>query len=314
MLTTTTAHRTTTLSTSHHPQRMPPAGSHGGDAPLVARALGLDPASMLDLSQTLNPFAAPIDKLISKHLTALREYPDPRSTTDLLAEAIGVDPERVLITNGGSEAIALVAAALGGRPYQEPEFALHPRGRDGPVWRSDPHNPSGHLAGEKVTADVWDEAFFALSTGRWTAGRGGVTIGSLTKTFACPGLRIGYIIADDVHRFATLQPHWSVNSLALAVLPDLIEGADLAGWTRSIAYARAELVDIFEHHGLTVRAADAPWVLVHAPGLREAMAPFGVVVRDCVGFNMPGVYRVAVPNADGMARVQTALDRIDLVS
>ena len=37
------------------PMTVPRAGAHGGDAERVARALGLDPASMLDLSQSLNP-------------------------------------------------------------------------------------------------------------------------------------------------------------------------------------------------------------------------------------------------------------------
>ncbi|MCE2532210.1 MAG: aminotransferase class I/II-fold pyridoxal phosphate-dependent enzyme, partial [Acidimicrobiia bacterium] len=100
--------------------------------------------------------------------------------------------------------------------WSEPEFGLHPRGDSGSVWRSDPHNPSGHLAGSDETADVWDEAFYPLATGCWTAGRSGIVVGSLTKTFACPGLRLGYLIADDVARFGRRQPHWSVGSLALA--------------------------------------------------------------------------------------------------
>ncbi|MCY4630705.1 MAG: hypothetical protein OXE75_07435 [bacterium] len=36
---------------------VPPAGRHGGDGPAVARALGLGPGLLLDLSQNLNPFA-----------------------------------------------------------------------------------------------------------------------------------------------------------------------------------------------------------------------------------------------------------------
>ncbi len=57
---------------------------------------------------------------------------------------MGVEEGRLLLTNGGAEAIALVAAEIGGR-VDEPEFALYPRG-DGPLWRSNPHSPSGLLA------------------------------------------------------------------------------------------------------------------------------------------------------------------------
>ena len=37
-------------------------------------------------------------------------YPDAAGATDALASVLGVDVERVLLTNGGAEAIALVAA------------------------------------------------------------------------------------------------------------------------------------------------------------------------------------------------------------
>ena len=288
---------------------MPPAGRHGGDGPAVARALGLEPGSLLDLSQNLNPFAPDVGALAERHLGELRRYPDPRVATRLLAEVVGVDPGRLLLTNGAAEAISLVAAEIGGQVRSEPEFGLHPRGDSGPVWRSDPHNPSGHLAGPHETADVWDEAFYPLATGCWTAGRSGIVVGSLTKTFACPGLRLGYLMADDAARFTRRQPQWSVGSLALALLADLLERADLAGWAAAIAAARDELVGVFEARGLAVRAADAPWVLVQAPGLRDALAPQGVLVRDCTSFGLSGTARVAVAGTGDLARLAAAMDR-----
>ena len=276
----------------------------------MARALGVNPDSLLDLSQNLNPFAPDVEALAAGHLRELRRYPDPAAATRLLAEAMGVDADRMVLTNGAAEAISLVAAESGGQVWSEPEFGLHPRGDSGAVWRSDPHNPSGHLAGPHETADVWDEAFYPLATGRWTAGRSEIAVGSLTKTFACPGLRMGYLIAEDAARFGRRQPQWSVGSLALAVLADLLEPADLAGWAAAIVEARHELVGVFEARGLAVRAADAPWVLVQAPGLRDALAPHGVLVRDCTGFGLSGTARIAVPDAGDLARLAAALDRV----
>ena len=136
----------------------------------MAEALGVDPESILDLSQNLNPFAPDVGALARQHLDALRRYPDPSAATGLLADAIGVQAERLLLTNGGAAAVATVASEIGGRVRSEPEFGLHPRGADGPVWRSDPHNPSGVLAAAGETADVWDEAFYPLATGHWSAG------------------------------------------------------------------------------------------------------------------------------------------------
>lgn len=144
---------------------VPPAGAHGGDGLAVARALGLDPADLLDLSQNMNPFAPPVGPIVQRHLDALGRYPDAREATGELARAVDVPADRLLLTNGGSEAIHLVAAVLGGRVRSEPEFGLHPRGDAGPLWRTDPHSPTGRLAGPEESADVWDEAFYALATG-----------------------------------------------------------------------------------------------------------------------------------------------------
>jgi histidinol-phosphate/aromatic aminotransferase/cobyric acid decarboxylase-like protein len=289
---------------------VPAPGAHGGDGVAVARALGIDLAEVVDLSMSLNPFAPDVAALAARHLDAVGRYPDARFATDALADAIGVDPGRVVLTNGGSEAIALVAGALGGTVASEPEFSLHPRGSGGPSWRSNPHNPTGVLAAPTDRAEVWDEAFYPLATGGWTRGdTGAVVVGSLTKVFACPGLRIGYVLADDAGRLTTRQPAWPLNGIALAVLPDLLERSDLPGWRDRVARRRVELGDLLTSHGLPMEAADAPWVLTEAPGLRERLAPHGVVVRDCTSFGLPDHVRIAVPDERGLDRLAEALDR-----
>ncbi len=287
----------------------PLPGPHGGDGPLIARALGLDPASILDLSQSMNPFAPSISSMARDHLDTLNAYPHPEAATHALAAAFDVDPGQVLLTNGGSEAISLVSREIGGRVKSEPEFSLHPRSDTGPLWRSDPHNPSGRLAASEETADVWDEAFYPLATGTWFSKRSSVIVGSLTKVFACPGLRIGYIIADDVDRFSRHQPTWSVNSLAAAMLPDLLDTADLPGWATAITSGRHGLSAMLAHRGMDPESEDAPWVLVYAPGLRERLTPLGIIVRDCASFDMPGYVRIAVPDDTGLARLEAGLDQ-----
>ncbi len=288
----------------------PLPGPHGGDGPLIARALGLDPASILDLSQSMNPFAPSISSIAQGHLDTLKAYPHPEEATLALSDTFDVDPGRILLTNGGSEAITLVSREIGGRVASEPEFSLHPRNETGPVWRSDPHNPSGRLADTADTADVWDEAFYPLATGVWTSRRSSVIVGSLTKVFACPGLRIGYVIADDVDRFSQHQPAWSLNSLAAATLPDLLDTADLPGWAAAIAAARRALSAMLTHRGLIPESGDAPWVLTYAPDLRERLAPLGIIVRDCASFDMPGYVRIAVPDDAGLARLEAGLDQV----
>jgi histidinol-phosphate/aromatic aminotransferase/cobyric acid decarboxylase-like protein len=202
----------------------------------------------------------------------------------------------------------LVAASIGGQVAAEPEFSLHPRGAGDAVWRSNPNNPTGALAGPRERADVWDEAFYPLASGAWTRGdAGSIVVGSLTKVFACPGLRLGYVLADDAAALTRAQPAWPLNGLALAVLPALLDRVDLPGWRDAIAGRRKELVGLFAEHGLQADAGDAPWVLVDAPGLRDRLAPHGVVVRDCASFGLHGVARVAVPDDRGFERLEEVL-------
>ncbi|HEY1989936.1 MAG TPA: aminotransferase class I/II-fold pyridoxal phosphate-dependent enzyme [Acidimicrobiales bacterium] len=292
---------------------LPSPGAHGGDGAVLAAALGLDPDAVLDLSLSLNPVAPDPVPVLSRYLPAIGRYPDPAAAAAALAAAMGVDRDRLLLTNGGAEAIALVAAELGGG-VTEPEFSLHPRGT-GRRWRSNPHNPTGRLAPPGEIADVWDEAFFPLATGAWTRGdAGAVVVGSLTKLLACPGLRLGYVLADPelIDACRRRQPAWSVNGLASAALPELLDAVDLRGWARRVAGLRAELISELEAHGLRTRPSDANWVLVDRAGLRELLAPQAIAVRDCANFGLPGVNRVAVPDADGLSRLSAALGRIHL--
>ena len=296
---------------------MLPAGPHGGDGHRLAAALGLDPAAVIDLSVSLNPFAPDVTALARSCLEALRRYPDTDTASAALAEALGVGAERVVLTNGGSEAIALVAAEVGEGRVDEPEFSLYRRHLErlsptAPRWRSNPHNPSGRLAGHGERAAVWDEAFYPLATGRWTRrDPAAVVVGSLTKVFACPGLRLGYVIAPDdevARRLRRRQPTWSVNGLGTALVPPLLAAADLGAWSRGIAELRAELAGLLADFGLAPEASDANWVLVRrAPGLRERLAPQGLIVRDTGSFGIPGGARIAVPGPGGLERLAAAL-------
>lgn len=295
---------------------IPPLGAHGGDGPRLAAELGIAPEAVLDLSMSLNPFAPDVSPLVAAHASSVRGYPDASATAEALARTLGVAPERVVLTNGGAEAIALVAAVWPMGRVDKPEFSLYTRHLRGctpnaPRWRSNPNNPTGRLASTYDTAEVWDEAFYPLATGHWTRGDDAVIVGSLTKVFACPGLRVGYVVAPDRAMASTLsshQPEWSVNALACAVVPELLVLADLPAWAAAIAAARTELVQLLLAHDLAPDPSDTNFLLVRdAPGLRTHLVRHAVLVRDTTNFGLGGGVRIAVPDAPGLDRLANAL-------
>jgi histidinol-phosphate/aromatic aminotransferase/cobyric acid decarboxylase-like protein len=135
----------------------------------------------------------------------------------------------------------------------------------------------------------------------------------MTKLFACPGLRLGYVLADApfITRVAGRQPRWSVNGLALAALPELLEGADLVGWAGAVGELRAELIDTLLAYGLRPLPSAANYVLVaDAAGLRSRLAPHGVLVRDGASFGLADHVRIAVPSPAGLRRLRVALELV----
>jgi histidinol-phosphate/aromatic aminotransferase/cobyric acid decarboxylase-like protein len=303
----------------------PVPGAHGGDGARLAAALGVDPSAVLDLSASMNPCAPDVTALAARRLDALRRYPDATAATIATAAALGVDPDRVLLTNGGSEAIALVAQDAFEGDVRDPEFSLYRRhlavvdeggGQDGGGrrWRSNPNNPTGELAAPDDEAAVWDEAFWPIATGTWTRGdaaRGATIVGSLTKLFACPGLRVGYVLAPDAasaDRLRWRQPLWSVNGLACALVPELLDLADLEGWAQATRSLQRELAGVLRSAGYRAEAPAAPWVLVSPAGdLRDRLARSGILVRDCGSFGLADTVRMGLPGPGGLERVSAAL-------
>ncbi len=298
-------------------------GGHGGDAAEVARALGMDRSSLIDLSMSMNPVAPPVGRVLAERLDTIADYPDATDATRALAEVLEVDRSLLVLTNGGSEAIALVASTMAAGHIVKPEFSLYERHLDtldpsAPRWRSNPSNPLGRLAADGESAAVWDEAFWPIATGTWTNrrldGDGVWRLGSLTKLWACPGLRLGYAIAPD-ERTAELirnrQPRWSVSSLALAVVEPMLAQTDLASWSSAIADLRRSFAETLRSLGYDVLDTDVNWVIVEdQPGLRERLIPHGVLVRDCTNFGLAGVSRVAVPRIGEFDRVLQAFERV----
>jgi len=107
--------------------------AHGGDVLAAARRWGLDPASILDFSANINPAGPPAGVLarVQEALAGVRHYPEPYAGTlrEAIAKRHAVAPENVLVANGASEAIYLLARLAAGRQVAlpAPGFAEYAR-------------------------------------------------------------------------------------------------------------------------------------------------------------------------------------------
>ena len=273
-------------------------------------------ADVLDLSVSLNPVAPDAGAVVAGQIGAIDRYPDPAVATATLAAAIGVDPDLLVLTNG-AEAIALLAAIEREGAIVYREFSLYRRhlARVGVRTRPvvlEPVEPGGLARPARRSGVGLGRGVLPPCGRRVDPRRCHVVAHRLAdEGLELPGLRIGYAIAPDPDLAAEsrCQPRWSVNGLALAVVEALAAESDPPTWTATVATLRPRLVAALTGCGLDVVDTDSCWVLVHRPGLRELLAPHGIVVRDCTSFGLCGVARVAVPDDDGRARLDL-LERI----
>jgi threonine-phosphate decarboxylase len=182
-------------------------------------------------------------------------YPEPEawSLERLIAEQHGINPEEVIVTNGATEAIYLIAQAFPlhadiPRPtFSEYEDAcsLFPRTdtEHSMLWLCNPNNPTGDIYDQTVIEQmttrydlvVVDQSYEyytdqMVMTPHWGARLPNlIQIHSLTKTYGVPGLRLGYITAH-----ATLTEHlrhflrpWSVSALSVEAGKFLLSNDEL---------------------------------------------------------------------------------------
>jgi len=96
-------------------ERLTPAG-HGGINYAELEKLGISPESVVDFSVSTNPFGPPPGIKEALAQAAIDHYPDSEATEFrlLLARKLNIAPDNILIGNGSTELIRLVATAYFG--------------------------------------------------------------------------------------------------------------------------------------------------------------------------------------------------------
>ena len=146
---------------------------------------------------------------------------------------------------------------------------------------------------------------------------------SLTKFFSVPGLRIGYLVADKkiIKRVSLLQPTWSVNSFAQAIVTKTL--LDKSFIRRSRDYVRRERNYLYKNFkkikGISPYYSKANFVFCKitnqrytASSLFKKLLKYGILIRDCSNFKGLGncFFRVAVRKRKDNRRLIFCLAKI----
>lgn len=316
------------------------ANPHGGDLLAAARRSGRAPDALLDVSANLHPWGPPpeVEARVRASLADIHHYPPPRAEPlrDALSARIGVP---VVVGNGATE--LLVAALHGCRSVcvRAPSYlgyaeaaelvgaTLHhgvPTPDDDAVIVGRPNNPDGHLPtvdevaalAARVPRVVVDESFLAFTDAPSCVGLAPnvVVVTSMTKTWAIPGLRLGWAWNLDPARL----PPWTVNSVALAAGLGCLDRWE---WAREVAIdglRNAAITGLRALPGVTAAAGGANFVLVTlahpvAPEVTHRMLDrHGILVRDASNFAGLDArhLRVAVGTEEENRRVAVALGSV----
>jgi threonine-phosphate decarboxylase len=193
-----------------------------------------------------------------------------------------------------------------------------------------PNNPTGHLydagqmlewlrrAGRYQTILVVDEAFMDFvepgedrSLISWVKAHPQlIVVRSMTKFFSLPGLRLGYLVADEavISRIRTFQVPWSVNGLAqtigCAVLRDEVYRPHARKVSEWLETERETMIrELNRLDGFQVFPGVANYLLVRmsvngktVSDLQFELARKGVLIRSCSNYEglEDDCFRIAV--------------------
>lgn len=173
-----------------------------------------------------------------------------------------------------------------------------------------PNNPTGISYEEEVVRDlikacqkadcliVLDEAFYDFTDTAFsyasliTEFPHLLILRSMTKIFAIPGLRLGYLLADPaiITRAKAFKPHWSVNHIALEVGKLCLAEEEYMNRTRAYMQAQKnKLFSLYKELDMVVSDSTVNFYLVKDETL--SLLPFllkkGIVPRHT--YNFPGL-------------------------
>ena len=275
-----------------------------------------------------------LDAYLCTRMAAIRSYPEPSAASleHMIAHHNGISPDEVLVTSGAVDAIYLIAQAYRHegtcrilkptfREYEDASRVFGYReSEDGALcWLCNPNNPTGDVVAVKdvlalaerhrlliVDQSYEDHTMAPLVAPADVVGRDNIILlHSMTKRYAVPGLRLGYITASAAiirHLREQYRP-WAINALSLVagkwlVSHEAIAIQDLPSYLAETQRLRAMLNEI---DGIETFDTQTNFFLctirqATAAQLKEYLArEHGILIRDASNFTglTPHHFRIA---------------------
>ncbi len=275
-----------------------------------------------------------LEAYLCTRMDVVRSYPEPSAASleQMIAHECGISPDEVLVTSGAVDAIYLIAQAyryecscrIMQPTFREYEDACRVFGyqerEDGALcWLCNPNNPTGDvMATDEVLAlaerhrllivdqSYEDYTMAPLIQPADVVGRDNIILlHSMTKRYAVPGLRLGYITASAKVISCLREQYrpWAINALSLEAGKWLVQRGetaipDLTSYLAETQRLRALLNEI---DGIEAQQTQTNYFLctiqqATAAELKEYLAlEHGILIRDASNFTglTPQHFRIA---------------------
>jgi threonine-phosphate decarboxylase len=306
--------------------------------------------NVLDFSASVNPFPPKVDwHYDSADLSA---YPDDSycELKERIGKVYSRDPDEICVGNGSIEIIRVFCSVTlghneGTRHFfvESPTFSeyelsarLARAERTTDPEKADvrficnPNNPTGELLRRTELLQILetkkprtgilfcDEAFISLADPDESLvdirNPGLFILHSLTKSFAVPGLRIGFGFGDRdlIEKIETARSPWCVNAYAEEfAMEALLHLGELADSRKAIEKERNRLMTGIRGLNLTPSPSSVNFLLIEygrdVTSLCDVLTQKNILVRNCTSFGLPTCIRIAVRTPDENTQLLEAL-------
>ena len=258
--------------------------------------------------------------------------PEAYSLALLLSHKLAIGTDNICVTNGATEAIYLIAQLFSGgqsvvitHTFSEYEDACrinrHEIGYSASlhqinpkaglvVWMCNPNNPDGGVYHKKYLSEfiatypdvyfIVDQSYQAFTSDQYVLNpqeaiehENLILLHSMTKSYAIPGLRLGYITAcrELIDRICVYRMPWSINQLAVEAGKYLLtSGSPPFCLEEYLAETNRLMSELSHIEGLVVLPTNTHFFLCELKDKKAAdlkkylIENHGILIRDAANF------------------------------